>query len=148
MPARPSSNVVGVGVLAPARVAVRGSKEHQDLLPFPESDVSNPHRAGCRAEERLDRALEADGLFKSGARETRVGVQLPPLIREPRQTVDCSPDAIDRRINPGGEHGSNQKHRFLAPGLARVGAGVNVWPWPPRLKILARSFLCNQGAVA
>src|SRR5260370_6997010 len=145
MPARPSSNVVGGGGRPRTRVAVRGSKEPQDLLPCPEFDVSNPHRAGCRAEERLDRALEADGLFKSGAREARVGVQLPPLIREPRQTVDCSPDAIDRRINPGGEQRSNQKHRFLARDLAGVGGGVNFCPEPARRKILAPTLLPTPG---
>src|SRR3954447_14640968 len=66
-------DVVIIGALPLARVAVSGTQKHQHLLALAEFDAADLDRSGRRAEERLHRTLISHCFLEGGAGQPRIG---------------------------------------------------------------------------
>ena len=75
MPGGAARDVISVGVLPAARIAVGGAEEHQHLFALADPVPADFDLARRGAEESLHRAFEADRLLERVARQRRISAQ-------------------------------------------------------------------------
>src|SRR5260370_29763985 len=126
-----AADVVPVGILPAPGIPVGGTEEHQDLFALADAMSGYLDIAGRRAEEGLHGALEADRFLERVARQRRILAQPGELVRESRQAIDCRPDAVNCRVDPGGEQRAHQHRRFGFGNLSGV---------DPRVDATAKTF--------
>src|SRR5262245_6084108 len=96
-----AGDVIAVGVLPAARIAVGGAEEHQHLLALADAVAAKLDLARGGTEEGLHRALEADRFLEGVARQRGIAAQFRQLLREARQAIDRCTNAVDGCIEPG-----------------------------------------------
>src|SRR5215468_9440055 len=103
-----AGDVIAVGVLPAARIAVGGTEEHQNLLALADGVAADLDLARGSAEEGLHRAFEADRFLKSVARQRGIAAQSCQLLGETRQAVDGRTNAVDGGVETGRQQRAHQ----------------------------------------
>ena len=145
MPGGAAGDVVAVGVLPAARIAVGGAEEHQHLLAFADGVAADLDLARRGAKEGLHRALVADGFLECVARQRRIAAQLRQLVGKARQAIDSGADAVDGRIDPGREQRTDQQRGLLMGDVAGIGMGMDAGTEPAGREVLALALRGHIG---
>src|SRR5215475_11917268 len=111
-------DVITIGILPAARIAIGGAQEHQDLLALTNLGAADLDLVRRRPEEGLNGTFEANRFFKSIARERRIAAQSRELVGKACQAVDGGANSVYGRVEACREQRTHQQWGFNFRDLA------------------------------
>src|SRR5882757_10497104 len=142
-----AGDVVSVGLIPAARIAVGGGEKHQHLLAFGDCGAAEFDVAGGGAEEGLDRAFEPHGFLEGVTRQRRITAQPLELIGKAREAIDGGTDPVDGGIETRRQQRTHQQWRLGRGDGAVIDVGVDAGADAARGEIVALALLGNIGLV-
>ncbi len=143
MAGRPAANLEFFRLVPAARIAIGGGKEQQDFFVLRDFDSLDIDGARGGAEESLHRRFPSEHFIEGDLEQRFVVEQRLPLLGKSCEGENRRAEPVHRRVEPGGEQGTDKNMRLALLDFAAVVGGPDRRTEPLRSKLFARATLID-----